>query len=396
MPSQGFDTLLIHGGEPSPRIGGAVSMPIFQSATFEMTATDGDVTYIRRSNTPNHVVLGARLAALEGAEAALVTASGMAAITTTLLSVLAAGDHLLAQDCLYGGTHAFLDTLRSDFAIEVDSIDADDPATWRARLRPRTRAVYVETMTNPLLGVADLEAIVAFARQHDLVSIIDNTFATPVNFRPAEIGFDLSLHSCTKYMNGHDDIAAGAVIGRATLVDKVHRRLNQFGGALDPHAAFLLERGMKTLGVRVRHQNTSALEIARFLEGHAGVSRVNYPGLKSHPRHARARELFDGFGGTLSFDIRGGASAADRFIAATRLAIAAPSLGGVDTLVMRPAAVSHVMLSAAERAWLGIGDGLVRLSIGLESIDDIVADLSEALRCAEGVGTPAPGGTVAA
>jgi cystathionine beta-lyase/cystathionine gamma-synthase len=379
---RGFDTKLIHAGEPEPRILGAVSLPIFQSVTFEHSGPPGyhDVRYIRLSNTPNHLALHQKLAALENAEAALVTASGMAAISTTLLTVLSSGDHVLAQDCLYGGTHGFLTHECPAFGIAVDAIDANDPAAWKRKLRPTTRAIYVESMTNPLLGVGDLRAVVEFARAHGLVSIIDNTFASPVNFRPPEMGFDLSVHSCTKYMNGHDDIAAGAVIGRTAWIEKITRRLNHLGGSLDPHAAFLLHRGMKTLGVRVRHQNESALRIARFLDDHAAVARVNYPGLESHPHHARARALFDGFGGTLSFDLSGGVPAAERFIAALRLPIAAPSLGGVDTLIMRPAMISHAGLSPEERARLGIGDGLVRLSVGLETTEDLLADLEQALR----------------
>jgi cystathionine beta-lyase/cystathionine gamma-synthase len=378
----GLDTKLIHAGEPVPRILGAVALPIFQSVTFEHTGAPGyhDVRYIRLNNTPNHLALHQKLAALEGAEAALVTASGMAAISTTLLTVLAAGDHVLVQDCLYGGTHGFLTHECPSFGIAVDAIDANDPASWKQKLRPTTRAIYVETMTNPLLGVGDLPAVVEFARTHGVVSIIDNTFASPVNFRPPERGFDLSIHSCTKYMNGHDDIAAGAVIGGAAWIEKITHRLNHLGGSLDPHAAFLLHRGMKTLGVRVRHQNESALRIARFLADHPRVARVNYPGLESHPQHARARALFDGFGGALSFDLRGGVAAAERLLAAVRLAISAPSLGGVDTLIMRPAVISHANLSPQERARVGIGDGLVRLSVGLETTEDLIEDLEQGLQ----------------
>jgi len=379
---RGLDTKLIHAGEPQPRILGAVTLPIFQSVTFEHRGPPSyhDVKYIRLNNTPNHLALHQKLAALENAEAALVTASGMAAVSTTLLTVLSSGDHMLVQDCLYGGTHGFLTHECPSFGISVDSIDANDPASWKRKLRPKTRAIYVETMTNPLLEVGDLRATVEFANTHSLVSIIDNTFATPVNFRPAELGFDLSIHSCTKYMNGHDDIAAGAVIGRVAWIEKIMRRLNHLGGSLDPHAAFLLHRGMKTLGVRVRHQNQSALRIARFLEAHPAVARVNYPGIESHPHHGRAGQLFDGFGGTLSFELIGGVAAADRLMAAVQLAISAPSLGGVETLIMRPAMISHAGLSPQERARMGIGDGLVRLSVGLETPEDLVDDLDQALQ----------------
>jgi cystathionine beta-lyase/cystathionine gamma-synthase len=380
-PFRRLETKIIHAGEPEPRIHGAVVMPIFQSAMFEYAGeTDyHDLKYIRLNNTPNHTVLHTKLAALEGAEAALVTASGMAAISTTLLSFLSSGDHVLAQNCLYGGTHDFLTRDFASFAISYDFIDADDPASWEAKLRPETKAIYVETLTNPLLELADLEGIAAFARSRGLVSIIDNTFATPVNFRPLEHGFDLSLHSCTKYMNGHSDIVAGVVMGRADLVDRIKRKLDHLGGSLDPHAAFLLHRGVKTLSVRVRYQNKSALEIAKFLESRSEVTRVNYPGLPGHPRHERARRLFAGFGGMLSFELAGGAAAAKRFIAATVLPIKAPSLGGVETLLTQPALTSHAGMSREDRQRLGITDGLVRMSVGLEATEDIVEDFAAAL-----------------
>ena len=274
-------------------------------------------------------------------EAALVTGSGMAAISTTLLALLGAGDRLLAQDCLYGGTHDLLTADLPALQIGTDFIDANDPASWREQLTERTRAIYVETVSNPLMNVADLGAVVDFAAAHGLVSIIDNTFASPVNFRPAEAGFDLSVHSCTKYLNGHSDIVAGAIIGRAHLVEKVAHKLNHLGGVLDPHACFLLHRGIKTLAVRVRYQNESALKIARFLEGHPSVRQVNYPGLESSPDHLRACELLDGFGGMLSFELEGGVVAADSFIDRVTLPISAPSLGGVESLITRPATTSH-------------------------------------------------------
>ena len=376
-----LDTKLIHAGEPEPRIEGAVAMPIFQSSTYEYAGATSyhDLKYIRLNNTPNHRVLHAKLAALENAESALVTASGMAAISTTLLTLLGAGDHLLAQDCLYGGTHDFITRDFPALGLKVDFIDADAPPSWQSKLRPETRAIYVETMSNPLLQVGDLEAIVAFARSHGLVSIVDNTFASPVNFRPPEHGFDLSLHSCTKYMNGHDDIVAGAVIGRGALVEKITHKLGHLGGSLDPHAAFLLHRGMKTLAVRVRQQNQSALEIARFLEGHPVVARVNYPGLESHPRHARARQLFEGFGGMLSFELRPGSLTAKDLLERLELPIAAPSLGGVESLITRPATTSHSGMSPEDRRRLGIGDDLIRLSVGIEATDDLIADLEQSL-----------------
>jgi cystathionine beta-lyase/cystathionine gamma-synthase len=378
---RGIESKLVHAGEPEPLIGGAVTTPIFQSSTFEYTGASGyhELKYIRLNNTPNHVVLHRKLAALENAEAALVAASGMAAISAALLTVLAPGGHLIAQDCLYGGTH---DLLAHDFpalGLEVDFIDADDIASWSEHLRDDTRAIYVETMSNPLLKVPDLSAAVGFARRNGLVSIVDNTFASPLNFRPAEIGFDLSIHSGTKYLNGHTDIVAGAVIGRAELVRDITRKLNHLGGALDPHACFLLNRGLKTLAVRVRYQNESALKIARFLEQHPKVAKVNYPGLESHPNHLRACELFDGFGGVLSFELQGGVKAADAFIANATIPICAPSLGGVESLITRPATTSHSGMSPEERARAGISDDLIRLSVGLEAADDLIEDFEGAL-----------------
>jgi len=377
-----LETKLIHAGEPEPRILGAVSMPIFQSAMYEYAGeTDyHDLQYIRLNNTPNHAVLHRKLAALENGEAALVTSSGMAAISTSLLTLLSTGDHLLAQDCLYGGTH---DLLTKDFpalGIEHSFLDATDPGTWKAQLKPSTKAIYVEAITNPTMEVADLEAVAAFARSNGLVSLIDNTFATPVNFRPLEHGFDLSLHSCTKYMNGHSDIVAGAVIGSRALVERIKHKLDHLGGSLDPHAAFLLHRGMKTLAVRVRHQNASALEIATFLASRPEVARVNYPGLPSHPGHERALRLFaGGFGGMLSFEVAGDVDAARRFMDRTRLPIKAPSLGGVETLLTQPALTSHAGLSRENRERLGIGDGLIRMSVGLEATDEIIEDFERAL-----------------
>jgi cystathionine beta-lyase/cystathionine gamma-synthase len=377
-----IQTKLIHAGEPEPLIYGAVSIPIFQSAMFEYTgeADYHDLRYIRLNNTPNHISLHEKLAALENAEAAVVTASGMAAISTSLLALLSSGDHFLAQDCLYGGTHDLITRDLPSYGISCDFINGDDPRSWKRRLRPSTRAIYVETMTNPLMQVADLKAVVDFAREHGLYSLIDNTFASPVNFRPPEWGFDLSIHSCTKYLNGHSDMVAGAVIGRAELIKRITRTLNHLGGSLDPHACFLLHRGMKTLAVRVRCQNDSALRIARFLENHQAVEQVNYPGLESHPQHQRACALFDGFSGMLSFELQGGVEAAQRFIQNTSLPICAPSLGGIESLVTRPVTTSHAGLTPTERERLGISDRLIRLSVGIEATEDLIEDFKAALQ----------------
>jgi cystathionine beta-lyase/cystathionine gamma-synthase len=380
-PYRHIETQLVHAGEPSPRIGGAVEMPIFQSATYEYAGEGSyhDIRYLRINNTPSQLALHEKLAALEGGEAALVLASGMAAISTTLLTVLSPGDHLLAQSGLYGGTHDLVAGEFPRFGIERDFIDADRRDTWAALLRPNTRAIYVEALTNPLLEVADLEGIVQFAREHGLTSIIDNTFATPVNFRPLAAGFDLCLHSASKYLNGHADIVAGAVAGRAEAIERIRHRANHLGGSLDPHAAFLLKRGLKTLALRVRFQNESTQRIAEFLAAQPAVVRVNYPGLESHPRHARARRLFAGYGGVLSFELEGGERHAEEFAHRVRIPAVAPSLGGVQTLLTRPATTSHAGLSRDERLRLGISDGLLRLSVGIESTEDLLADFRQAL-----------------
>jgi cystathionine beta-lyase/cystathionine gamma-synthase len=374
-----IETQLVHAGEPLPRIAGAVEMPIFQSATYEYAGEGSydDVRYLRTNNTPSQLALHAKIAALEHGEAALVSASGMSAITTTLLTMLSPGDHLLAQNCLYGGTYDFVRQEFKRLGIHYDFVDADRPDAWASRLRPSTRAVYVEAMTNPLLEVADLEGVVAFARAHGLTSIIDSTFATPVNYLPLVAGFDLALHSATKYLNGHSDIVAGVVAGSAANIERIRHHANHLGGSLDPHAAFLLKRGLKTLALRVRFQNDSTLKIARFLEAHPKVARVNYPGLASHPRHERARRLFSGFGGVLSFELTG--DSAEAFARRVRIATVAPSLGGVHTLLTRPATTSHAGLSPQERAGLGISDGLLRLSVGIEATEDLIEDLDQAL-----------------
>lgn len=375
------ETKLIHAGEPQPRILGAVSIPVFQSAMFEYKGEESyhDIKYIRLNNTPNHTALSAKLAALENAEDAIVTASGMAAISTALLAVLSQGDHFLAQECLYGGTFDFVAKDLPALGISFDFIDGDRPDSWEAKLKPNTKAIYVETMANPLLDVPDLKAAAEFAKANGLVSLIDNTFASPINFRPAEWGYDLSLHSCTKYLNGHSDIVAGAVIGRADLVEQVTHKLNHLGGTLDPHTCFLLHRGVKTLALRMKQHNHSALEIASFLESHPAVAKVNYPGLTSHPAHARAAAMLDGFSGMLSFEMRGGVEAAERFFERARLPVVAPSLGGIETLLTRPATTSHSGLSAVEREEMGIPDGLVRVSVGIENTADLIEDFRQAL-----------------
>jgi cystathionine beta-lyase/cystathionine gamma-synthase len=376
-----IETLAVHAGEPRPRILGAVTMPIFQSSTFEHGGEGGyhDVRYIRLNNTPNHAAVQAKLAALEGAEAALVTGSGMAAISATLLTVLRPGDHVLAQRGPYGGTHGLLTGELRDLGIEVGFFDASSPASLADLVRPRTRAVYVETITNPLLDVGDLPGVAAFAKARGLVSIIDNTFASPYNFRPIGHGYDVVIHSCTKYLNGHTDLVAGAVIGTRALVDAVTHRLNHLGGCLNPETCALLHRGMKTLALRVAAQNEGALLLANALAASPAVRRVIYPGLESHPGHQRARALFRGFGGMLSFELRGGVPAVEAFLSRVTIPLVAPSLGGVETLVVLPSKTSHVGMDPEERRGLGIADDLIRVSVGIEAPEDLVADFEQAL-----------------
>jgi cystathionine beta-lyase/cystathionine gamma-synthase len=376
-----IDTRLVHAGEPEPRIEGAVMMPIFQSSTFISEGGDSydSMKYIRLNNTPNHEALHNKLLVLENAEAALVTASGMAAITTGLYTVLRPGGHLIAQNVLYGGTLGLLKSQFEALGMSYDLVDGADPVSWESKIRPNTKGFYVETISNPMMSVPDLGAVVDFCKSHNLVSMVDNTFASPVNFRPAEWGFDLSFHSGTKYLGGHSDIVAGAVIGRADLVRKIFVDLRYYGGSLDPHACFLLHRGLKTLGVRVRAQNDNAMAIARFLEAHPGVSRVNYPGLESNPQHERAKKYLDGFGGMLSFDTAGGPDAAKRLTDRVEIPLIAPSLGGVESLLSRPSLTSHLAVPPAEREALGITDATIRMSVGIEGIEDLIDDLRQAL-----------------
>ena len=377
-----LETRAIHAGEPRPRYEGAAVPPIFQSTVFEHSGEArayDEVRYPRLNNLPNQVILGQKIAALEGTEEALVTASGMAAISTALLTACGKDGHLLIQEHLYGGTHTFVVEQFDAFGLSYDFIDPDDAASWPKALRPNTRGIYVETMANPLLQVADHRAVVEFAKEKGILAIIDNTFATPVNFRPVELGFDLVLHSATKYLNGHSDIAAGVVAGTAKWVSRVRHQLNHLGGSLDAHACFLLHRGLKTLVLRVRQQNQSAMALARYLSTHPGVEAVNYPGLESHPRHGRARELFGGFGGMLSLELRGGLEAARRFLERVEIPVQGPSLGGPETLVTRPVTTSHAGLSRDELERLGIAEGLLRVSVGLEAAEDLIADFEQAL-----------------
>jgi cystathionine gamma-synthase/cystathionine gamma-lyase/cystathionine beta-lyase len=381
-----LETNVVHAGAPRPNIGDAVVTPIFQSANYLM-ADEGaydEVRYIRLGNSPNHLGLQARLAVAESGEAALVTASGMAAISTSILAFVGAGDHILAQKTLYGGTQSFLDQDAPRFGISHTPIDTrtgegqGGPESWEEALRPETKLMMVESISNPLIEVGDLEAVVAFARAHGLVTIIDNTFASPVNFRPLEIGIDLVVHSATKYLNGHSDLVAGAVIGSAEHVERVRHLQLHLGGSIDPNTAFLLERGLKTLVVRVERQNRNAQALAEYLAGRGDLGRVNYPGLSGDPGHAYAQRLFSGYGGMLSF-YAGDNARAEGFLSKVRIPLHAASLGGVESLVVRPARSSHLGLEAEQRQQLGITDDLIRVSVGIENLDELIADFEQAL-----------------
>jgi cystathionine gamma-synthase/cystathionine gamma-lyase/cystathionine beta-lyase len=376
-----MDTVAVHGGEPRPGPDGSVVFPIYQGTVYETEPGAGyhDLKYIRLNSTPSQQYLHGKLAALEGAEAAVATSSGMAAVTSILLSLMRAGDHLIASECLYGGTHDFLTGHAADLGWTCSFVDAGRPETWEAARTDRTRVFLVETITNPLMRVGLLDRVAAFGRREGIVTVIDSTFASPVNFRPLQAGFDLVFHSATKYLGGHSDLVAGAVMGGTDLVERVRKTVNLFGGSLDPHAGFLLARGIKTLSLRVQAQNANALALARFLEDHPAVAAVHYPGLASHPDHAHAAELLSGFGGMLSLRLHGGEQAAQALADAVTLAYSAVSLGGVETLVTRPAATSHAGMSPQDRDSLGITADLIRVSTGIEGTQDLVGDFAQAL-----------------
>jgi cystathionine gamma-synthase/cystathionine gamma-lyase/cystathionine beta-lyase len=379
-------TLAVHGGERRPGPDGSIVFPIYQGTVFPVepgTAYE-DIKYLRLSTTPSQRYLHDKLAALEGGEAAVATSSGMAALTTTMLALLEQGDHFIASDFLYGGTHDFITRHASELGWSWTFVDAQRPETWAAAMTERTRLFLAETIANPLMRVPRLREIVEFGRTHGVTTVIDNTFATPVNFRPLEVGFDLCCHSATKYLNGHSDIVAGCVVGRLELVERIRDVLNHFGGVLDPHAGFLLARGLKTLAIRVATQNANATTLAQLLSEHPAVREVNYPGLKNHPDHAYASELLGGFGGMLSLRLEGGVAAAERLLGALELATVAPSLGGVETLVTMPARTSHVGMSPEERERSGLADDLIRVSCGIESGSDLAQDFARALDRAAG------------
>jgi cystathionine beta-lyase/cystathionine gamma-synthase len=341
-----------------------------------------DVLYTRYGNNPNQLRLAERLARLEGAEAALFAASGMGATALAHLAVLRPGDHLLSSQWIYGGTRRlFLEEFRR-FGIDTSFVNPDRRRDWRAKLRKNTRAIFVETPTNPLLRVLDVEWLAVLAKAEGIPLLVDSTFATPINYRPLEHGADIVIHSATKYLNGHSDVIAGAVAGGEAFVLEVREKMKLWGQAIDPHAAWLIERGLKTLAVRMARHDETGLQVATWLEQQPKVRRVHYPGLASHPDHALAKRVLGGFGGMVGVELAGGGRAAERFLRALRLITHAPSLGGVESLVSEPRYTSHASLTPDERAAAGIPDGFLRVSLGLEDADDLLADLARGLAAA--------------
>ena len=379
------ETVAIHGGSEPEHKSGPLATPIFQTSTFavedndeQSRVTHSDKFYTRYGN-PTHTVAEQTIAQLEGAEAALLFASGMAAITTTVLALVRAGDHIVAQADLYGGAMKFFSHWLPKLGVETSFVETTRAADFERVVRPNTRLMYLESPTNPTLKLVDLGRAVAIAKKHGLTTLIDNTFATPINQRPIEQGVDIVLHSATKYMGGHSDLIAGAAAGSQKLMQQVWETRTTLGGTMDPHASFLLLRGLKTLVVRVERHNQNALRVAQFLEKHPRVKRVNYPFLPSHPQHALAVQQMSGGGGLLSFEVGGTAEDTRRFTESLRVFALAPSLGGVDSLVTLPVVTSHAMVSPEERKQMGITDQLVRLAIGIENAEDLIADLEQAL-----------------
>ena len=379
------ETEAVRGGAELHKKNGPLSTPIYQTSTFEVTdsdqqvrATSTDMFYTRYGN-PTHSVAEKAIAELEGADAALLFASGMGAITTSLLALLKSGDHVVAQRDIYGGATKFLSQWLPKLGIETTFVDTTEYDQHARAIRPNTKLLYLESPTNPILRVVDLKKVTALARQHNLISFIDSTFATPINQRPADFGVDLIMHSGTKYFAGHSDLICGIVAGRHDLIENIHSTRTTLGGTMDPHAAWLLLRGIKTLAVRVQRQNDNALRVAEFLARQSKVRRVHYPFAEGHPQRALAMEQMHGGGGVLSFEVEGTGEDAKLFSEALHLFTLAPSLGGVDSLVSLPVLTSHAMISAEQRAKMGVTEELVRLSVGIENAGDLIADLEQAL-----------------
>jgi cystathionine beta-lyase/cystathionine gamma-synthase len=367
-----------------------VTPPIYQTSTFEVTDNDEQIRvtttdrYYTRWGNPTITLAEQTLAALERTYLSLVFASGMGAITTTILALLKAGDHIVAQRDIYGGVTKFFSEWLPKLGIETTFVDTTEYEQHARAIRPNTRMLYLESPTNPSLRIVDMKKTAALAKQHRLISIIDSTFGTPINQHPAEHGFDLVMHSGTKYLSGHADLTCGAICGRSDLIEQIGETRKTLGNCMDPHAAWLLIRGLKTLAVRVARHNENALRVAEFLEQHAKVRRVHYPFLKSDPQYAIAREQMSGGSGMVTFEVDGTGDDARRVSEAMRMFTLATSLGGVESLVSIPVLTSHAMISAEQRAEMGVTEQMVRLSVGIEAVEDLIEDLDRALRVVSG------------
>jgi cystathionine beta-lyase/cystathionine gamma-synthase len=373
-------TLAVHGARGALEHDEPVVSPLYQSVNFQQEfGTGAGMRYPRYGNNPNAELVQNRLALLEGAEAGLVLASGQGATACALLALLRAGDHLLASSWIYGGSQQLVTKELPAMGIQCTLVDPTESRGWRKRLRKNTRAIYVETPVNPTVRVLDLKPITALARDLGLALVVDSTFATPVAFRPIQHGADVVIHSATKFLNGHHDVVAGAVLGTATYVEEVRQKMILWGQAPDPFACWLLERGLKTLDVRMKRATENAMRVALWCATRPELSTVLYPGLPDHPDHEVALATLDGMGAMLAIVHRDGGDAMTRVVRRLGLVTHAPSLGGVDTIVSEPRFTSHEHLSESERAALGVPDGFLRISVGIEDPDDIIADLDQAL-----------------
>lgn len=385
---KGASTLAVHGGEPRTKPGNAITTPIMQTATYTFADTSELCDHFEgriereeygRYGNPTQRIAERKLAALEGAEDALLLSSGMAAVTTTLFAMLSKGAHVVVTDDAYRRTRQFLNQTLRRFGVDVSTVPAGDYIRLEEAIRPSTRILFSESPTNPYNRVVDLERLAAIGRKHRVKTVIDATFATPVNQRPIEFGIDLVIHSATKYLGGHNDLLAGAVLGSEALVSGI-RDLQAITGAVpDPFSAYLLIRGLKTLALRVKQQNANAQALAEFLEAHPKVARVHYPGLESHPEHALAKQQMQGFGAVVSFEVVGDLAAGTRLVDACTIPRIAPSLGGVESLIEQPALMSFYELSTEERLQVGIKDSLIRYAVGIEDGADLIADIAAAL-----------------
>jgi methionine-gamma-lyase len=386
LKNASVETRLIHSDRPLNHTS-AVVAPIFQTANFR---GDSAEDFAKRAGEPRHPEFYTRygnptlsqveevLAGLEGAESALVTSSGMGAVSAAVLSIVDHGSHIVAQTNHYGGTLNLLNNFVPKFGVEVTKVDQRESNAFEKAIQPNTKLIIVETPSNPVMGLTDLRAVASIAKSRKITTLIDNTFATPINQRPLDLGIDLSFHSATKYFGGHSDLIAGAVMGTKEAVANVWNTHVILGTALGPFDAWLMLRGLRTLALRVRQHNLNAQALAEFLEGHRAVKKVFYPGLKSHPQHDLAQRQMSGFGGMLSFELDGYDSA-DRFLSRLRLASRAASLGGVETLAVHPASNFLHYMTLEQAAKIGISAGLLRISVGLEGKDDLIADFEQAL-----------------